>query len=211
MSSGGGKLYAKGNANPEMITLPSGRTLAEAMKAVESQVSGAPTTAATATLTNTGIITVTSMQSNLTQPIKPSIIMHTPAVVTHQVLTTVPVTAPPSSVTTNKVLCKRRLQELVREVDPNEFLEEDVEEMLLQIADDFIDGVINASCQLAKHRSSNTLEPKDVQAHLEQHWNMSIPGFGTEELRTNRKIPSKMASEAHRQRMALIEKTMKKY
>lgn len=38
--------------------------------------------------------------------------------------------------------------------------------ILLQIADDFIDNVINSSCQIAKHRKSNILEAKDVQFHL---------------------------------------------
>ena len=38
--------------------------------------------------------------------------------------------------------------------------------MLMQIADDFIDNVVTASCLVAKHRKSNTVEVKDVQLHL---------------------------------------------
>ena len=42
----------------------------------------------------------------------------------------------------------------------------------------------------------------------ERNWNMWIPGFGTDELR-----PYKRSSvtEAHKQRLALIRKTLKKY
>ena len=39
-------------------------------------------------------------------------------------------------------------------------------QMLMQIADDFIDSVVNSSCQIAKHRKANTVEVKDVQLHL---------------------------------------------
>lgn len=48
------------------------------------------------------------------------------------------------------MLDKKRLQELVKEVDPNEQLDEDVEELLLHIADDFIEqvgqGYLNKCC-----------------------------------------------------------------
>ncbi|MBZ3882053.1 Transcription initiation factor TFIID subunit 12 [Sciurus carolinensis] len=94
------------------------------------------------------------------------------------------------------VLTKKKLQDLVREVDPNEQLDEDVEEMLLQIADDFIESVVTAACQLARHRKSSTLEVKDVQLHLERQWNMWIPGFGSEEIRPYKKA---CTTEAHKQ------------
>uniref|UniRef100_A0A3Q3E8Z8 Transcription initiation factor TFIID subunit 12 n=2 Tax=Labrus bergylta TaxID=56723 RepID=A0A3Q3E8Z8_9LABR len=107
----------------------------------------------------------------------------------------------------SQVLSKKKLQDLVREVDPNEQLDEDVEEMLLQIADDFIESVVTAACQLARHRKSNTLEVKDVQLHLERQWNMWIPGYGSDEIRPFKKA---CTTEAHKQRMALIRKTTKK-
>lgn len=113
-----------------------------------------------------------------------------------------------SSYGESKVVDKRRIQELVKEVDPLEQMDDDVEEMLMQIADDFIDSVVTASCQLAKHRKSNTVEVKDVQLHLERNWNMWIPGFGSEDLRPYKKAAT---TEAHKQRMALIKKTLKKY
>ncbi|XP_041982754.1 transcription initiation factor TFIID subunit 12 [Aricia agestis] len=109
---------------------------------------------------------------------------------------------------TTQILSKPRLQELVREVDPTVQLDEEVEEMLLQLADDFIDTTLNASCSLAKHRHAPTVELRDVQLHLERQWNMWIPGFGNDELRPYKRAA---VTEAHKQRMALIRKTIKKY
>lgn len=65
-----------------------------------------------------------------------------------------------------QLLSRPRLQELVREVDPTVQLDEEVEELLLQLADDFIDTTLNAACSLAKHRHAPTVELKDVQLHL---------------------------------------------
>lgn len=65
-----------------------------------------------------------------------------------------------------QILTKPRLQELVREIDPTEQLDEEVEELLLQIADDFVENTVAAACLLAKHRKVSKVEVKDVQLHL---------------------------------------------
>ncbi|XP_067013106.1 transcription initiation factor TFIID subunit 12 isoform X2 [Anabrus simplex] len=108
----------------------------------------------------------------------------------------------------SQILTRPRLQDLVREVDPTEQLDEEVEELLLQLADDFVESTVGAACLLAKHRRSTTVEVKDVQLHLERHWNMWLPGFGTDELRPYKRA---VVTEAHKQRLALIRKALKKY
>lgn len=75
-----------------------------------------------------------------------------------------------------QILTKPRLQELVREIDPTEQLDEEVEELLLQIADDFVENTVNAACLLAKHRKVSKVEVKDVQLHLGR-CNFAVPSI----------------------------------
>ncbi|XP_076042368.1 TATA-box binding protein associated factor 12 [Oratosquilla oratoria] len=135
-----------------------------------------------------------------------------PATQVKQVVQNQAVPAPNASASTSEswtpVLTKQRINELVREVDPNEQLDDDVEEMLFCIADDFIESTVDAACRLAKHRGGRTLDVKDIQLYLERTWHMWIPGFGTEELRPYKRAPT---TEAHKQRLALIRKAIKKY
>mmetsp|Transcript_5455 Transcript_5455/g.8063 ORF Transcript_5455/g.8063 Transcript_5455/m.8063 type:complete len:135 (-) Transcript_5455:193-597(-) len=70
-----------------------------------------------------------------------------------------------------------RLKDLVDRYHPGEKLEPAVVQLLLEIAEEFIDDVARRSCELAKHRKSKKLEVQDVQLHLEKTWNMKIPGF----------------------------------
>lgn len=74
------------------------------------------------------------------------------------------------------MLTRPRLQELVREVDATEQLDEEVEEILLQLADDFVESTVNAACLLAKHRKANTVDVKDVQLHLGEYHQYVILG-----------------------------------
>ena len=42
-------------------------------------------------------------------------------------------------------------------------------QLLLDIADEFVDSVANFSCKLAKHRGAEALEVRDLQLHLGAH------------------------------------------
>ncbi|XP_039263582.2 transcription initiation factor TFIID subunit 12-like isoform X2 [Styela clava] len=107
----------------------------------------------------------------------------------------------------DKILSKQRLHELVKDIDPNEQLDDDVEEMLMQITDDFIESVVASACDLARHRNSSVLEVKDMKFHLENHWNIDVLGYGSDEIKPFKKTVS---TEAHKQRLALIRKATKK-
>ncbi|KMU84544.1 transcription initiation factor TFIID subunit 12 [Coccidioides immitis H538.4] len=88
------------------------------------------------------------------------------------------------------VLSKKMLDVLVKQVTgggDGEGLTPDAEEFLLQMADDFVDDVITAACRLAKLRPSATLDIRDIQLVLERNYNMRIPGFTADDLRTVKK------------------------
>lgn len=93
-----------------------------------------------------------------------------------------------------RVLGRKKLEELVRQVtggvdgEEGETLSAAAEETLLDVADDFVDQVITAACKLAKLRSSQTLELRDIQLVLERNYNIRIPGYASDELRTVKKV-----------------------
>ncbi|THH07017.1 hypothetical protein EW145_g3674 [Phellinidium pouzarii] len=78
---------------------------------------------------------------------------------------------------------RRSIQDLVYSIDPNVKIEPEVEDLLLDIADEFIDSVTNFGCRLAKHRGGDSLEVRDLQLHLERNHNIRIPGFASDETR----------------------------
>ncbi|KAI0032103.1 AFG1-like ATPase-domain-containing protein [Vararia minispora EC-137] len=78
---------------------------------------------------------------------------------------------------------RRSIQDLVASIDPNVKIDPEVEDLLLDIADEFVDSVTNFGCRLAKHRGGDTLDIKDLQLHLERNHNIRIPGFSSDETR----------------------------
>lgn len=59
---------------------------------------------------------------------------------------------------------------------------------ILQVADDFVDQVLHSACRLAKVRGSEVLEIRDIQLVLERNYNIRIPGYASDEVRTVRKF-----------------------
>mmetsp|Transcript_18532 Transcript_18532/g.55932 ORF Transcript_18532/g.55932 Transcript_18532/m.55932 type:complete len:117 (-) Transcript_18532:217-567(-) len=101
-----------------------------------------------------------------------------------------------------------RLQELASQVDPGLKLETEAEQVLQDVADDFVENVVAFACQLAAHRGSRTLETKDVQLALEKLWDMRLPGIGdsSAELRIVQRRPQAF-SDAYKQRLNLVRKS----
>eukprot|EP01112_Ceratiomyxa_fruticulosa_P005366 TRINITY_DN1599_c0_g1_i1.p1 TRINITY_DN1599_c0_g1~~TRINITY_DN1599_c0_g1_i1.p1 ORF type:complete len:239 (+),score=63.72 TRINITY_DN1599_c0_g1_i1:131-847(+) len=110
----------------------------------------------------------------------------------------------------NEILTKRKLQDLVTQISPTEKLDPDVEDLILEVADDFIESVTTFACNLAKHRGSTTLEVKDVVCHLERNWGIRIPGFGnvtgpgTSAEFKGKKV---VVPEAHKQRINMVKRS----
>lgn len=69
-----------------------------------------------------------------------------------------------------QIITVNRINDLVREIDSTVQLDEEVEDTLLQMTDDFVDQVVNGAVMLAKHRHStnlaNSIEVKDVELYL---------------------------------------------
>ncbi|KAJ3019631.1 Transcription initiation factor TFIID subunit 12 [Thoreauomyces humboldtii] len=91
----------------------------------------------------------------------------------------------PRDPATMPVLTKERLRNLVSQIDSSQRLEADVEEMLLEVADEFLNSITEKACKLSRHRDSLRVGVSDARIPLvEQDWGIRIPGFGGGEERS---------------------------
>jgi transcription initiation factor TFIID subunit 12 len=91
-----------------------------------------------------------------------------------------------------RVLTKRKLAEVVNSIGADEgdsktVLEGDVEELFLDLADEFVTSITSFACKLAKHRKVDMIDTRDVQLHLERNWNIRIPGHAPDEIKATKK------------------------
>ncbi|CAN8259875.1 unnamed protein product [Cochlearia groenlandica] len=104
----------------------------------------------------------------------------------------------------DRILGKRSIHELLQQIDPSEKLDPEVEDILADIAEDFVESITTFGCSLAKHRKSDTLEAKDILLHVERNWNIKPPGFSSDEIKTFRKP---LTTDIHKERLAVIKKS----
>jgi histone H3/H4 len=102
-----------------------------------------------------------------------------------------------------KVMEKKQFRDLVGDIIGQDGMTMEAEYMLMEIADEFIESVTTFACQLAKHRKSDRLQVQDVQLHLERNYNIHMPGYSVEDVRSLRK-PVNTMTAAHLQRLKLI-------
>jgi Transcription initiation factor TFIID subunit A len=57
-------------------------------------------------------------------------------------------------------------------------MDDQAQEQLLQLIDDFLDKVCQQSLRVASHRGSKVLEASDIQLILAKQWGIVIPGLG---------------------------------
>lgn len=102
---------------------------------------------------------------------------------------------------------KRKLDELSAQVRANAehtVLSNEVAEVLLELADDFVENVTAFGCRLAKHRKSDVLEVKDLQLYLDRNWGINPPGFGDHGTQLSQ---GTAPTEAYRQKIISVQKS----
>lgn len=114
-----------------------------------------------------------------------------------------------STTTSQRLFCRYRMSSL-----------RVVRSLCLQLVDDFVDDLVQSSARLARHRNGGKVEARDVRFILTRKFHMALPthsnagdvGTGVPGTSSSGSGPpsKKPAVNAHQQRLALIEKTLKK-
>lgn len=121
-------------------------------------------------------------------------------------------TPPPAlSEDDKKFLNKPALQQLLKRVGgPKVHMKPSMESALGQVAEDLVGQALSFGCSMARRRQGTgaaaedlVLQPADLAAFLEQTWQLHVPGFGGDVLRTYKR-PA--ASELHKTRAAAVRR-----
>lgn len=104
----------------------------------------------------------------------------------------------------------RSFEQLIHETDAHLQLEEELEDALVQLTDEFVEQTVEYATRVAKHRGSSSIEAHDMLVALDRYASQSVstlPQLGIPMTTGKRRADV----EAHRQRLALINKKLKKF
>lgn len=74
---------------------------------------------------------------------------------------------------------RRKLAQIVQQLDPLASLSPEVEEVLLELSTKFVESAARFGCKLAQHRGSKHLELDDLRLYVETMLGVHVPGYGS--------------------------------
>ncbi|KAJ3079964.1 hypothetical protein HDU99_009640 [Rhizoclosmatium hyalinum] len=105
---------------------------------------------------------------------------------------------------------KRKIRDLVAEVEGGGSVQAEVEEILYDLADGFLDHVTGMACKMAKHRGTSVVTVKDFQFPLERNWNLRIPtSSAADSLAMARSVSRRVPTANHVSRMLHVRRLVK--
>ncbi|CAD6188525.1 unnamed protein product [Caenorhabditis auriculariae] len=135
---------------------------------------------------------------------------------TRQVVQQKPIPVHISASSSGSVLEKVKLDQLVKQVNPNTVLEENVKDALIEYADEMVDELVEKVCHLVKNRGSDKILARDVEFVLKNKYQMpTVPRAAVNIYGGNPAgevpDPRNVSLEAHRQRQAMLKKQSKRF
>jgi transcription initiation factor TFIID subunit 12 len=93
------------------------------------------------------------------------------------------------------------ISDLLHKIDPSAALDPLAEELVLDIADDFIDSIVTLAADSAKIRGSPTLQAEDVNYVIQRKFGDAVLGRA----RDVQRQPEFIANDAHLKRLRAVQ------
>ena len=108
------------------------------------------------------------------------------------------------------ILRSGSVKELLKTVTLNEDLDTSVEKFICEIADNFVERLLDDACSLTRHRKGKKLEPKDIQMILKLKSNTYDPSKNSDVItRVKRHEAMGLTTGDHRRRTDLSREESK--
>jgi transcription initiation factor TFIID subunit TAF12 len=108
------------------------------------------------------------------------------------------------------VLKQNALADICSELTSTETLDINVEKFLADMADNFLDTVLDSACQLAKHKKNDKVSIEDIAIAIEQNFDIFEPNKYTKRLSQIKTNEIKnISTNDHKKRLELTKEETK--